>query len=147
MNENLSNHNHKNGFGGGVWLYCTMEPCVMCLSSAYLFRIDHIVYGTIDVRLGAITTSSSKSFTATATAAEPPSSSNGTTTNKSSTVELPNFCLNHPFHTITSIQQIQNETLRKECSTVIQDFFRKKRSIQKQKKLEQNKREKSATTT
>lgn len=35
-------------------LYSTLEPCVMCCASAQAFRIDRIVYGGDDLRLGAI---------------------------------------------------------------------------------------------
>ena len=36
-------------------LYTTLEPCIACLSAAYAFRIDRIVYGARDFRLGAVT--------------------------------------------------------------------------------------------
>ena len=34
-------------------LYCTLEPCVVCLGAAYAFRIPHVVFGAPDHRLGA----------------------------------------------------------------------------------------------
>lgn len=37
-------------------LYTTLEPCPMCLASMQAFRIDHIIYGAPDNRLGAIKT-------------------------------------------------------------------------------------------
>jgi tRNA(adenine34) deaminase len=37
-------------------LYSTLEPCPMCLTAAQAFRIDSIVYGANDDRLGAVTT-------------------------------------------------------------------------------------------
>jgi tRNA(adenine34) deaminase len=37
-------------------LYSTLEPCPMCLASCQAFRIDKIVYGAPDNRLGAIET-------------------------------------------------------------------------------------------
>lgn len=37
-------------------LYSTLEPCPMCLASAQAFRLDRIVYGAPDKRLGAIET-------------------------------------------------------------------------------------------
>jgi tRNA(adenine34) deaminase len=37
-------------------LYTTLEPCPMCLASIQAFRIDHVVYGSTDNRLGAIKT-------------------------------------------------------------------------------------------
>ncbi len=36
-------------------LYSTLEPCPICLASIQAFRIDHVVYGAHDHRLGAIT--------------------------------------------------------------------------------------------
>jgi len=35
-------------------LYSTLEPCPMCLSSIQAFRIDNVVYGAPDHRLGAV---------------------------------------------------------------------------------------------
>ena len=37
-------------------LYSTLEPCSMCLSACLAFRIDSIVYGAPDLRLGAVET-------------------------------------------------------------------------------------------
>eukprot|EP01082_Thalassiosira_pseudonana_P004480 g4286.t1 g4286 contig15:718958-719914(-) len=37
-------------------LYTTLEPCPMCLASIQAFRIDNIVYGANDNRLGAVNT-------------------------------------------------------------------------------------------
>jgi tRNA(adenine34) deaminase len=37
-------------------LYSTLEPCPMCLTAAHSFRVDRIVYGANDDRLGAVTT-------------------------------------------------------------------------------------------
>jgi tRNA(adenine34) deaminase len=37
-------------------LYSTLEPCPMCLTAAQAFRIQHIVYGARDDRLGAVET-------------------------------------------------------------------------------------------
>jgi len=37
-------------------LYTTLEPCPMCLASIQAFRIDDIIYGAPDNRLGAIKT-------------------------------------------------------------------------------------------
>ena len=37
-------------------IYSTLEPCPMCLSAALAFRVDTIVYGAPDLRLGAIHT-------------------------------------------------------------------------------------------
>lgn len=37
-------------------LYSTLEPCPMCLAAAQAFRVDRIVYGAPDHRLGAVGT-------------------------------------------------------------------------------------------
>ena len=34
-------------------LYCTLEPCVVCLGAAYAFRVPRVVFGAPDHRLGA----------------------------------------------------------------------------------------------
>jgi tRNA(Arg) A34 adenosine deaminase TadA len=69
----------------------------MSLSSALLFRVNHIVYGTPDHRLGAV----------------------------GSHIHL--LDQKHPFHTISSVQQIANITLQQQCSSIVQEFFRAKR--------------------
>ena len=44
----------------GTWrlsettLYCTVEPCPMCLAALHAFRIERLVYGTTNPRLGAV---------------------------------------------------------------------------------------------
>lgn len=38
----------------GCTLYCTLEPCPMCLGAIQLARIDRLVYGARDLRLGAL---------------------------------------------------------------------------------------------
>ncbi len=40
----------------GCTLYVTLEPCMMCLGALLASRIDRIVYGTADPRLGAVDT-------------------------------------------------------------------------------------------
>jgi tRNA(adenine34) deaminase len=37
----------------GATLYCTVEPCAMCAGASMLSRLDAIVWGAPDVRLGA----------------------------------------------------------------------------------------------
>lgn len=39
---------------GTATLYCTVEPCPMCLAALHLFRIDRLVYGATNPRLGAV---------------------------------------------------------------------------------------------
>jgi tRNA(adenine34) deaminase len=64
LNSN-NNNNHKKDNPAGVvvhggtsttttTLYSTLEPCVMCCAGAQAFRVDRIVYGAVDYRLGAI---------------------------------------------------------------------------------------------
>ncbi len=40
----------------GCTLYVTLEPCIMCLGALLQSRVDRIVYGTPDPRLGAVDT-------------------------------------------------------------------------------------------
>ena len=35
-------------------MYCTLEPCAMCLAAMQAFRIERLVYGAPDLRLGAV---------------------------------------------------------------------------------------------
>jgi tRNA(adenine34) deaminase len=38
----------------GTTLYCTVEPCAMCLAALHAFRVERLVYGAPNTRLGAI---------------------------------------------------------------------------------------------
>ena len=38
----------------GASLYCTVEPCLMCLGTAMHARVSRIVYGAPDLKVGAI---------------------------------------------------------------------------------------------
>ena len=38
----------------GCTLYCTLEPCAMCLATLQLSRVARVVYGASDIRLGAV---------------------------------------------------------------------------------------------
>lgn len=38
----------------GVTLYCTMEPCAMCAGALVAARIKRLVFGTRDLRFGAV---------------------------------------------------------------------------------------------
>jgi tRNA(adenine34) deaminase len=38
----------------GVILYCTLEPCAMCAGALVAARIDRLVFGTRDLRFGAV---------------------------------------------------------------------------------------------
>lgn len=38
----------------GCDLYCTVEPCLMCFSAMHAFRIDRVVFGAPNRRLGAV---------------------------------------------------------------------------------------------
>jgi len=38
----------------GTTLYCTVEPCLMCLGAALHARVARVVYGASDPRLGAV---------------------------------------------------------------------------------------------
>jgi tRNA(adenine34) deaminase len=83
-------------------LYSTLEPCPMCLSACQAFRVNSIVYGARDIRLGAV-----ESYIRLLDKRVYPA---------------------HPFHpNITIVSGIRAG----ECSFLIQDFFRKKRTAQK----------------
>lgn len=55
-------------------LYSTLEPCPLCLAAAQAFRIQHVVYGAPDLRMGAL----------------------------GSLIDLPRVAP-HPFHTFSSV--------------------------------------------
>jgi len=38
----------------GCTLYCTLEPCPMCMGAIQLARIDRLIYAAPDLRLGAL---------------------------------------------------------------------------------------------
>jgi tRNA(adenine34) deaminase len=38
----------------GVTLYCTLEPCAMCAGALVTARVERLVFGTRDLRFGAI---------------------------------------------------------------------------------------------
>ena len=38
----------------GVTLYCTLEPCAMCAGALVTARIERLVFGTRDLRFGAV---------------------------------------------------------------------------------------------
>ncbi len=38
----------------GCTLYCTLEPCPMCMGAIQLARIERLVYAASDLRLGAL---------------------------------------------------------------------------------------------
>jgi len=39
---------------GGVTLYCTLEPCVMCAGALVAARVDRLVFGARDLRFGGV---------------------------------------------------------------------------------------------
>lgn len=45
---------HKTGDWrlNGAYMFCTVEPCIMCAFAAVLARIDTVVYGTPDSKFG-----------------------------------------------------------------------------------------------
>ena len=38
----------------GTRLYCTVEPCLMCLGAALHARVDQVVYGAPDAKVGGV---------------------------------------------------------------------------------------------
>lgn len=79
-------------------LYCTIEPCPVCCASAQAFRVQRIVYGAPDVRLGAICTHMRL---------------------------LEDYV--HPYHNINVSKQVTGGVLEDECATILRTFFRQLR--------------------
>ena len=75
-------------------LYVTLEPCMMCAGAIIHSRIERLVFGALDPKLGAA----------------------------SSTSNL--FTANHINHHV----QVQGGILQEECSSLLTEFFQKKRS-------------------
>lgn len=48
-------HNWRLSKVGPTTLYTTVEPCIMCWAAAHAFRVDRVVYGAPDLRLGSTT--------------------------------------------------------------------------------------------
>lgn len=101
-------------------LFCTLEPCAMCLSAAYAFRIKRIVYAAPDIRLGAVR----------------------------SWIRLPQF--QHPFHSIDIDAKrlrpqvfgsklirafSQAGTGEAESAALLRDFFARRRSDLQQQRI------------
>ncbi len=38
----------------GAWLYCTLEPCVMCAGALVAARISRLIFGVRDLRFGGV---------------------------------------------------------------------------------------------
>ncbi len=91
----------NNWYLDGCTLYVTLEPCPMCCGAIVNSRIDRVVYGTKDLKSGAV-------------------------------VSLYNLLndskLNHQV-------QVTGGVLEAECSSILTDFFKKKRE---DKKLNKN---------
>ena len=58
----IAGHGFNHPIGGklanyrltGATLYCTVEPCIMCLGAALHARIGRLVYGASDPKVGAV---------------------------------------------------------------------------------------------
>lgn len=100
-------------------LYTTLEPCYMCLAAAHAFRINRIVYGAPDLRLGGIERRGEKQ---PLTIIDPEDDTSTRTTSR----QLPP---SHPFHTIANITA---GVCANESAQLLQEFFRAKRKRGKQ---------------
>jgi tRNA(adenine34) deaminase len=89
-------------------LYCTCEPCLTCMSACHAFRVQRIVYGANDLRLGAFTV-----FGQNVT-------SDIETHNSATAITL----VHHPFH---KISEVKAGVRGKESSELLRDFFRRRR--------------------
>jgi tRNA(adenine34) deaminase len=99
-------------------LYSTLEPCIMCCAAAHAFRINHIVYGAPDVRLGGCCTTSYMNLIDKRT---------------------------HPFHTIS---HVTSGIYANESSALLRDFFRERRKSSAQTKaINSPERSVSSSTT
>lgn len=79
-------------------LYSTCEPCLTCWSACHAFRVQRIVYGTDDLRLGAVTAFRMNETSSTTT--------------------------HHPFHTIA---ELKGGVRKEECADLLRAFFRQRR--------------------
>jgi len=113
-------------------LYTTVEPCWMCWSAAHAFRVNRIVYGAPDLRLGAITTATAAADVAAAATSENSNNhdNGGTTTNcsspSSSSTDNNSAALlwRHPFH---AIDEVRGGLEEDRCAGLLRDFFRRRR--------------------
>ena len=102
--------NNSNGNSQTI-LYCTLEPCIMCFAAAHAFRIDQLVYGAPDIRLGACGSYVNMiDFT-------------------SSSSSLSSSSSKHPYHTITNVT---SGMYANESSLLLRNFFRQRRRQQQQ---------------
>lgn len=99
-------------------LYCTLEPCAMCLSAALLARVRRVVYGAADVRLGAC-----GSWIDLVDVENDEKKTGG--------VGKP-----HPYH-VLGVENVTGGVLREEVATLMKEFFRMRRRQNKEKKREQ----------
>ena len=93
-----------------VTLYSTLEPCPMCLSAIQAFRVQNVVYGARDIRLGACTSESYINL-------------------------LQTFEQNkHPYHPTGGV--IVEGGVREElCGNMLRFFFQRRRKERKKMKL------------
>jgi tRNA(adenine34) deaminase len=85
-------------------LYCTCEPCLTCWSACHAFRVQRVVYGADDLRLG------SRTVYGMASACD-------------ADIDFSSTVL-HPFH---NLSEIKGGVRKKECADLLRDFFRRRR--------------------
>ena len=109
--ENATMNRSDNKCNSQTILYCTLEPCVMCFAAALAFRIDQIVYGAPDLRLGAC----------------------------GSYVNMLDITISvttkHPYHTISDVT---SGIYANESSILLRNFFRERRQQQQQQQQQQH---------
>jgi tRNA(adenine34) deaminase len=85
-------------------LYCTCEPCLTCWSACHAFRVQRLVYGADDLRLG------SRTVFGMAAACD--------------TKRDPSSTVLHPFH---NLSEIKGGVRKEECGDLLREFFRRRR--------------------
>lgn len=115
-NDKVNNKNWR--LGDNTTLYCTLEPCPMCLAAAQAFRVTSIVYGAPDLRIGAIETHMKM---------------------------LDDYV--HPYHIINKTDgNVISGILANESTTMLKQFFKKQRKLQKEHRKQQQQQQQQNRT-
>lgn len=131
---------------GEVTLYCTLEPCPMCLYAIKAFRVCNIVYGANDLRLGAI--ESYVNFLNYDDQDKKPTSSFLHNNDDSDDDHKTSYSLPpHPYHPQGGKMNVVKGVKEEECGAIIRDFFRLRRKLKKKNNLDKNKNDNHPEST